>query len=236
MENRRKNLYRVVKKAVVRLLLKNPDYTGRDLKKKVEKSLREEGLHYGFTERTYQNIKAEILPNLTDKPLDMPWNIGACAKYYDRIPPDTIPLLIEYQKKIEEFKQSVRKRAAQSDEILGQQFWKLLNDVITEETNVEEIEGFSFTVRLAIWVVRLHPIIKSLSLGEHELGVMIIFPILYAEAEQISELIDNEYFDTSELDKSLFSTKERPVMGIFDGIGKISKKEREYERQHNQKK
>ena len=45
------------------------------------------------------NIKAEILPNLTDKPLDMPWNIGVCAKYYDRIPPDTIPLLIEYQKK-----------------------------------------------------------------------------------------------------------------------------------------
>ena len=113
---------------------------------------------------------------------------------------------------------------------------ELLNDVIAEETNVEEIERFSFTVRLAIWVVRLHPTIKSLSLGEHELGVMIIFPILYAEAEQISELIGNEHFDTSELDKSLFSTKERPVMGIFDGIGKISKKEREYERQHNQKK
>ena len=108
MANRRKNVDRVVKKAVGRLLLKNPDYTGRDLKKKVEKSLREKGLHYSFTERTYQNIKAEISPNLTDKPLDMPWNIGACVKYYDRIPPDTILLLIEYQKKIEELKRLSR--------------------------------------------------------------------------------------------------------------------------------
>ena len=193
-------------------------------------------LKYCFRIDTFSRMETASLVPCCDMRSNSKSSKSACAKYYDRIPPDTIPLLIEYQKKIEEFKQSVRKRAAQSDEILGQQFWKLLNGVITEETNVEEIEGFSFTVRLAIWVVRLHPTIKSLSLGEHELGVMIIFPILYAEAEQISELIGNEHFDTSELDKSLFSTKKRPVMGIFDGIGKISKKEREYERQHNQKK
>lgn len=93
--SKRKNVDNLVRKEVATFLLDNPDYTGSDLKKKVEKSLKRKGLHYNFSERTYQNIKSEISPNLDDAALDRPWDMGSLND--NPIPLESIAILLSLQ-------------------------------------------------------------------------------------------------------------------------------------------
>ena len=71
----------IVEKQVADALLDNPGYTAPELKRVVEKNLKQKGYNYRFTERTYLNIKKRLLPNLGAKPEDRPWSIGSCIKY-----------------------------------------------------------------------------------------------------------------------------------------------------------
>ena len=96
MANRkRKNVDGVLRKEVATFLLDNPDYTGRDLKRNIERSLKRKGLDYNFTERTYQNIKAEISPNIGASTLDKPWDMGSLND--NPIPPESVPILLSLQ-------------------------------------------------------------------------------------------------------------------------------------------
>ncbi len=86
----------IVKKTVADLLLKNPDYTAKELKRESEKLLKDKGFSYKFTDRTYLKIKTELLKNKNeiDPNLDVPWSIGSIK--HD-IPADMIPVLIPMQ-------------------------------------------------------------------------------------------------------------------------------------------
>ena len=96
MANRkRKNVDSVVTREVAAFLLDNPGYTGKDLKKNIERSLKRKGLNYNFTERTYQNIKAKIWPNIGDSTLDKPWDMGSLN--HNPIPSESIPILLSLQ-------------------------------------------------------------------------------------------------------------------------------------------
>ena len=85
---------RVVESEIARFLLENPDYTAVELKRKVERSLKQKGFNYKFTDRTYLNKKKEFALNIDkENPLDKSWTVGACIKY--DISPDVIPVLIK---------------------------------------------------------------------------------------------------------------------------------------------
>ena len=129
-----------------------------------EKRLKKQGYNYKFTERTYLNIKNELLPNLSDKPIDQPWSIGACAEYYSRISPESIPILMK----------------------------------------INEIKGLQkFSIRQAIWVSRLYPLILETYKEDEKFTEDIwTWSSAYAHFERVSELTGSK-LDTSELDKAL---------------------------------
>lgn len=154
----------IVKETVASVLLEELDSTAIELKREVEKRLKEKGYNYKFTDRTYLNIKNRLLPNLGDKPIDQPWSIGACAEYYDRIPPESIPILIK----------------------------------------INELKGLrKFSIRQAIWTLRLYPlIVKTYNEKEKFEEDIWLWPSAYAHVERVSELT-NSKLDTSELDQKL---------------------------------
>ena len=85
----------IIEGHVAQLLIENRYYTARELKKKVEKSLKGK---YRFTDRTYLNIKRKLLADFSEDPKDTPWSIGACVRY--DIPADVIPLLAQVKSHI----------------------------------------------------------------------------------------------------------------------------------------
>lgn len=184
MSKRRRNVDIRVKGEVAKLLLEKSDYTGRELKRKVEKSLKRFG--YKFTERTYQNIKADLLPNLRENnPLDIPWTILSLKDF--SISPDAIPILLEIKN----------------------------SNSITRMVTIKDIETlkeghfkYVFSNRQAIWVSRLYPIINSFNSGKtisEIAGKVYEWARAYAEQERLSEVM-KEAVDSSYLDKKLFET------------------------------
>ncbi len=165
MAKRKRMVNRIVKDEVASVLLDKPNSTAIELKREVEKRLKKKGYNYKFTDRTYLNIKNGLLPNLGDKPIDQPWGIGACAEYYDRISPESIPILMR----------------------------------------VEQLKGLqTFSIRQAIWVLRLYPLIMETYNNEDEKFKEDIWAwsLVYAHMERVSELT-NSKLDTSELDQEL---------------------------------
>ena len=94
-KRKRRRVNEIVKNEAASVLLDNPHPTANELKREVEKRLKKKGYNYKFTQRTYLNIKNEILPNLGDKPIDQPWSIGAFTEYHDKLSLDSIPILIK---------------------------------------------------------------------------------------------------------------------------------------------
>ena len=92
------------------------------------------------------------------------WSIGACAEYYDRISPESIPILLK----------------------------------------IEQYIGFQIlTIRRAIWVSRLYPLISDFCSDKEEFEELIcVWSDAYAWEEQISELT-NSKLETSKLDRGL---------------------------------
>lgn len=85
---KRKIVNKLVEAQVADALLDNPDYTAPELKKVVDKGLKQKGYNYRFTERTYLNIKKMLLPGLRPGPEDSPWSVGCCIK--EDISPDVV--------------------------------------------------------------------------------------------------------------------------------------------------
>ncbi len=181
---RRRNVDVRVKEEVAKLLLENPGYTGRDLKRKAEKSLKR--FRYKFTDRTYQNIKAELGPNIKkDNPLDKPWTILSLKNF--PISPDAIPILLEIQNS-----NSIRKVVR-------------TNDV---KTRKESFVEYVFTNRQAIWVSRLFHTIRtfySTKTISEIAGKVYEWARAYSEQERLSEVMKTEV-DSAYLDRKLFET------------------------------
>lgn len=212
----------VVEKKVAAFLLKDPEYTAKNLKREVEKALREDGKTYKFTERTYNNIKNRILPNITkDNPLDQKWSIGACEK--NNIPDDMIPLLMEQMKVFRRF-----------DELKKQ--LPHLSYAELEALPSEQTEGYfelerPLTVRAARWMARLKPLVDKLiekyknddvvpppntEDKEFALHWLLYFVAqLYAKTEIISEYLGHKYFDSNALDELFFMQDHANYVDFF---------------------
>jgi hypothetical protein len=130
--------------------------------------------------------------------LDNPWTIGCCIKY--KIPSDIISSLIEV------------KRA--SDNFGG---LNITNDLTPQIQKAyakanKELKN-SPTIRQARWFARLYQsldaVIEEKGLPPpKKLAYHFIVAAQYAQKEQISEMLNREYPDTSDLDKLYFIDKE----------------------------
>lgn len=191
-EKKRKNVDRVVKEEVAHFLIENPDYTGDDLKKKVEKALKLKKLHYNFTERTYQSLKSKMDLN-SNNPLDKPWSIGACNKA--NIPASIIPLLLREVESIGNF--------------------KIFNDPAKDDQWTDNYKKQRMlTIRQAQWFAKLEPLIlpKAKELypdnEQRQYACLIIYGKRYAEREKIAEIMGESYPYTADLDKLDLSPDE----------------------------
>lgn len=75
----RRNVPQVVKNEIAKFLIESPDYSGAELKRLVESSLRARGIRYCYTARTYQTWKRKSGPVLSD--LDKEWSLGTLREY-----------------------------------------------------------------------------------------------------------------------------------------------------------
>jgi len=111
--------------------------------------------------------------------LDQPWSIGACDEY--NIPPDIIPILISLQKL--------------KDKDQGEsRLWKM-------------------TIREARWVARLFPVAeplvnKAFTDEESSLWWLSLIVSSYIERERVSEQMNEQYPNTSDLDRLYFANED----------------------------
>jgi hypothetical protein len=121
--------------------------------------------------------------------LDQPWSIGACTRY--NIPPESIPVLINIQ-----------------------QF----------RAHNSRLKEYDLTVREALWFVRLHPIVEPLMKERYpddpdtELVLLSVIVNQYVQQERVSELMNEQYPNTSDLDNTYFVNKSFSVEDLFDGF------------------
>ena len=136
----------------------------------------------------------------TDNPIDEPWTLACCSEYASFFPPESIPIIIDYK-----------------------------NLVSHEESDVEyqKIFGISMSdisIRCAIWIIRLKPIIEHLSpklMIENEplpFAYPIVIGMLYASAEMASEILGEDHFDSSDLDNALFAGDIRTLSRLVNII------------------
>jgi hypothetical protein len=205
-----------IEKKVSALLLRDPNYTAKYIKKEVENEFNIEGKNYAFTERTYINIKNRILAHMpSENQLDQKWSIGACR--INNIPDDMIPVLLEVE----------------------QVHWKHV-------ALGERQDGpAKITVRQAIWMSILRPKVNALIerykqdvapetpagndrkykyfSKEYILKWMLYWvAVMYAEQEQISELLGHKYYDTSGIDEIVFLREHLHYSDFIDAIDEVS--------------
>ena len=208
----------IVENEVASFLLENPDYTGKELKRKVQNSLQGKGFKYNFTVRTYQNIKAKIYPRLGgDNPLDKPWAIGSCIKH--DIPADMIPALINIQQLIK-----TQQLIMEQITIREAKWFARLYSVVQKLTKKQH-RNAAFALELYQLLVndfrgspqfeREHP--GTSELDPVELYWLVIIGCQYANKEKVSELIERKDVDTSDLDNLYFIREDLSVEAIVDG-------------------
>jgi hypothetical protein len=131
-------------------------------------------------------------------PIDEPWTLASCSQYPAFFPPESIPIIIYYK------------------DCLSQ----LESDT---EYKYKEFFGVSMSdisIRCAIWIIRLQPIIEHLSpklmIEDEPLPSTYPFVIAstYAMAEMASEILGEAHFDSYDLDNALFSGDIRAFMLI----------------------
>jgi hypothetical protein len=110
--------------------------------------------------------------------LEKPWSIGACAYY--NIPPDIIPILIRLQKL----------KAADKEGSSGE-----------------------ITIREARWVARLYPAAEPVidRLFKNEEGSLWWMSLIvngYVQRERVSEQMNEQYPNTSDLDRLYFASED----------------------------
>ncbi len=130
------------------------------------------------TEDTLSRMISEAR-NKQPSELEKPWSIGACDYY--NIPSDIIPILIKIQK-----------------------------------LRATEDEGESpgeITIREARWIGRLYPAAKPIisklaSSNERELLWLLFIAGSYSQRERVSEQINEQYPNTTDLDRLYFTSED----------------------------
>jgi hypothetical protein len=141
----------------------------------------------GFVAPSFETLKSYISKARSHgiKAVDYPWSIGSCVDY--NIPPEIIPTLIEYKDKLESIK--------------------------SKDRSNERMPKGHFTIRGALWLVRLMPMIKFKFPGDDRnpfYAYLILIVDAYTREETIHEILKpGEPFDTSELDNIWFSNDNK---------------------------
>jgi hypothetical protein len=125
--------------------------------------------------------------------IDQPWSLGACRDYPTLFPAASLPFLMQMH-----------------------QEYRNVVDILTK---TRWAEGFS--IRRAIWIVRLQPLIQEIFRPDgYEAESTILFNIseAYSIAERTSETMGEETFDTTDLDQALHSGDWHNI--LFSGFGR----------------
>jgi len=132
---KRRNVSAVVRDEVANTLLANPNATGQELKRVVEKSLERRGLHFNFTVRTYQNIKNEMGKTLVD--LDRPWSMGSYIKH--EIPLSALNAVLSLQSFLLKHDRYLTVRRARWYSILHPALAPVVEEAYPNETTQNEL-------------------------------------------------------------------------------------------------
>ena len=132
-----------------------------------------------------------------DNPIDEPWTLGACRDYPTFLPPSSLLFLMKMQQES-----------------------KTYVDVFT---NIRD-QGFS--MRKAMWIVRLQPLVKEYfepSDLKEEYMILANVAEAYSVAERTSEIMGELAFDTGDLDDSVCSQNlENIILFGFSGFKNTS--------------
>ena len=115
----------------------------------------------------------------SDNPIDQPWTLGACRDYPTFFPPSSLLFLVKMQEEAKTF--------------------------VNVFTNIRS-RGFS--IRVAMWIVRLQPLIKEyFQPDDFKEENMYLFNVAqaYSTAEKTSEIMGETAFDSNDLDDSVCS-------------------------------
>ena len=129
-------------------------------------------------------------------PIDEPWTLACCSEYAAFFPPECIPIIIDYKDYLSHL---------ESD---------------SEYKKFFGISMSSISIRGAIWIMRLKPIIDHLSpkLMIEDEPLPYTFPIViaaaYSLAEMASEILGEHHFDSHDLDNALFAADIRAFLRI----------------------
>lgn len=207
-----------VEEVVADILINNRDVTARELKRDVEKELKKRGYNYRFTERTYLNIKARILPNLGNSPIDETWTIGACIEY--SIPSEYISHLLYEQKQ----------RSMALDK------WGADYKFLYPEADSAEAEKYAagklLTIRQARWFAKLYPFVKEIAVKQYpddikkQHNCVAIFARLYAHREHIAESLGKSHPNTKDdllMEGNLSNEALGDAIDEFTGFAEVRK-------------
>lgn len=132
----------------------------------------------------------------SDNPLDKPWTLGACREYPTYFPPSSLTFLMK-----------CKKREMSYIPVIGE-------------------DKLYFSIRKAIWMVRLQPIIQNIikpSNFEEEDQILFNVSEAYSMIELINEITGKETFDSSALDEALCSGNIGHILSsYFDAVIKTN--------------
>ena len=142
------------------------------------------------TPPTLETVKRYISKARNSRnPLDEPWTLSCCSEYSAFFPPESIPIIIHYKDHL-----------AQIESNIGYDYKQFFAFPLS-----------AISIRCAIWIVRLKPIVKYLSPklwldGEPPPPDLdLVIAMTYAMAEKASEILGEDHFDSYDLDNALFS-------------------------------
>ena len=127
-------------------------------------------------------------------PIDEPWSIACCSEYSSFFPPDSIPVLMNYKQWIQGLSK-VSKEA---------------HDRHNEYTNLFGVSISDISIRHAIWIIRLKPLIEKTFADQiandenMRLAYTFAITLVYMIAEMTCEIL-NEHFISTGLDSALAS-------------------------------
>lgn len=131
-------------------------------------------------------------------PIDEPWTLACCSEYAAFFPPESIPIIIYSKDCISQLESDTEYKYKKS-------FGVSMSDI---------------SIRCAIWMIRLQPIIEHLSpklmIEDEPLPSTYPFVIAstYSMAEMASEILGEDHFDSHDLDNALFAGDSRAFMRI----------------------
>ena len=143
----------------------------------------------------------------TDSPLDKPWSIACCSEYSTFFPPDSILVLMNYKQWIHELSKNSKEA----------------HDEYDEYTNFFGVPRSEFSIRHAIWFIRLKPLIEQTFTDQirddefTRFGPLSFSAMIYEIAEKTCEILEERFISLA-LDAALVSRD----LDTFIKIGGLS--------------